>query len=426
MTRSAPSELPPPEHATATAWVAEHLGDLALEGSGGIEASPRFRGGQTAADAALEAFDAAGYARSRSAVWPPSRRGASGLSPYIRHGLLPLARVWRAAATSDGGSAKDVSRFRDELLWQEYARHVYARVGGHMRRPLRYDVPATEGRWPDPWPREMACMDAVAGELERDGWAVNQTRMWLASQWTIRAGHPWRDGDDAMFAHLLDGSRAANRLGWQWTIGAGTGKPYGFSRWQVEKRAPAFCQRCALRDACPIQDWPPEARGAKVDEQPRLRADPDVEATTGPRAVWRGSWGGGEDAGGRAEPDAVWLTAESLGDADPALAAHPELPAVFVFDEPLLAQLRLSGKRLVFLAETIADLAARRVVEVHRGDPVAVLRGRAVAATFAPVPGWRRRAAAIAPVEVHPWPWLAWPRATSAASYSAWRKQLPR
>jgi len=36
----------------------------------------------------------------------------------------------------------------------------------------------------------------------------------------------------------------------------------------------------------------------------------------------------------------VWLTAESLGDADPALAAHADLPAVFVFDEPLLARLR--------------------------------------------------------------------------------------
>lgn len=421
----AETQLPTPEFGAATAWVAAHLGDLTLEGPGGVVASPRFRGGQAAADAALEAFDVNGYARSRSAVWPPSRRGASGLSPYIRYGLLPLPRVWRAAAE---GRGSDASRFHDELLWQEYARHVYARVGGAMRRPLRHEVPAPAGaRWPEPWPREMACMDAVVGELERDGWAVNQTRMWLASQWTLRAGHPWRDGDDAMFTHLLDGSRAANRLGWQWTAGAGTGRSYGFSRWQVEKRAPAFCKRCALRDACPIQEWPAEVRGGKVEEDPRLRSDPDLDATTGPRDVQRGAWGtGGTGDGGGAAPDAVWLTAESLGDADPALAAHPELPAVFVFDEPLLERLRLSGKRLVFLAETLADLAARRPVELYRGDPVAVLRGRALAATFAPVPGWRRRAAAIEPVEVHPWLWLAWPRARSVASYSAWRKQLKR
>ncbi|MFA9272821.1 MAG: deoxyribodipyrimidine photolyase, partial [Baekduiaceae bacterium] len=59
-------------------------------------------------------------------------------------------------------------------------------------------------------------------------------------------------------------------------------------------------------------------------------------------------------------------------------------------------------------------------------DPVDVLRGRAVAATFTPVPGWRRRAAEVAPAEVHPWPWLAWPRAGTLASFSAWRKTLGR
>ena len=58
------------------------------------------------------------------------------------------------------------------------------------------------------------------------------------------------------------------------------------------------------------------------------------------------------------EPPAVWLTAESLDDGDPALAAHPDLPVVFVFDEPLLRSLRLSGKRLVFLAECLADLVS--------------------------------------------------------------------
>lgn len=419
------SQLPLPGITGAAAWVAEHLGDLTLEGPAGVAPSPRFRGGQSAADAALAAFDVAGYARMRSAVWPPSRRGASGLSPYIRHGLLPLPRVWRVVAEGRAAGDRDVAKFRDELLWQEYARHLYARLGTATRRPLRHRM-AAHASWQEPWPREMACMDAVVGELERDGWAVNQARMWLASQWAVRAGHPWRAGEDLMFAHLLDGSRAANRLGWQWTVGGATGKPYGFSRWQVEKRAPAFCKRCALQQACPIQEWPADQPAGKAEQDERLRSDPDMDETTGPREVQRRASGTSSATAGTSEPEAVWLTAESLGDADPALAAHPELPAVFIFDERLLAQLRLSGKRLVFLTESLADLAARRPVEIHRGDPVAVLAGRAVAATFTPVPGWRRRAATIAPVELHPWPWLAWPRAKSVASFSAWRKQLPR
>ncbi len=274
---------------------------------------------------------------------------------------------------------------------------------------LRHEPSRAAARWKEPWPRDMACVDLTVGELERDGWLVNQTRMWLSSQYVVRAGHEWRAGEDRFFAHLLDGSRAANRLGWQWTIGAGTGRPYGFSRSQVRKRAPGLCGTCALRDACPIEQWPDQMPGARVDPPAGLKADPDPDVTGGPLAP----------VPGPGSPEAVWLTAESLGDADPALQAHPDLPAVFVFDERRLAGWRLSGKRLVFLTEALADLATRRPVEVHLGDPAAVLAGRPLAATFTPVPGWRRLAPQLA-LEVHPWPWLRRPHAKSAQSFSAW------
>jgi deoxyribodipyrimidine photo-lyase len=263
----------------------------------------------------------------------------------------------------------------------------------------------------------MNCVSSCVEELETDGWLVNQTRMWLSSQWTVRAGAEWRRGEDRFFTHLLDGSRAANRLGWQWTVGAGTGKPYGFSRWQVRKRAPQLCRDCALSTACPIEDWPPDVPGAgRPDPEPLLRHDPDPESTGGPRTpTYDGEHG---------DPEAVWLTAESLGDTDPALDAHPDLPAVFVFDEPLLLRLQLSGKRLVFLAETLADLATRRDVEVRRGEVAGELRGSAVAVTHAPVPGFRAHAAAVGPAVVHPWRWLYRPHAGPIGSYSAWRKGI--
>jgi len=75
----------------------------------------------------------------------------------------------------------------------------------------------------------------------------------------------------------------------------------------------------------------------------------------------------------------------------------------------------------VFLAECLADLGTRREVQVLRGDPVEALAGGGVATTFAPVPGWRRRSARIAPAEVHPWPWLVRPHAGPAGSFTAWR-----
>jgi deoxyribodipyrimidine photo-lyase len=259
-------------------------------------------------------------------------------------------------------------------------------------------------------------MERPLAELNEDGWLTNQTRMWLASQWTVRHGFGWRDGEDFFFRSLLDGSRAANRLGWQWTVGALTGKPYGFSRWQVMKRAPEFCAACVLSSACPIEDWPAteelEPREPPIEE---LRRDFDVGVTAGPsESVVDG------------DPELVWLTAESLGDGDPALQAYPTVPAVFVFDEPLLRTLRLAGHRLVFLTQTLADLAERRDLRIFLGEPTDVLAEYALATTFAPVPGWRARAERLRIVAQEPWPWLIRPHAKSIGSFTSWRKNIRR
>ena len=400
--------VPDPGPDAAVAFVRDHLADLTCDTPA---ASGAFRGGQTAADAALGSLDVTDYARRRNDVWPPERRGASRMSPWIRHGLLSLPALWAHVADAP---PRDRTKYRDELAWQEYARHVYARLGRRLGDDLRARPPRPPEPWDDPWPRDMACMDANLTELHDDGWLVNQTRMWFSSQWTVRAGARWRDGEDAFFTHLLDGSRAANRLGWQWTVGSGTGKAYGFSRHQVEKRAPKLCAGCVLNTACPVQDWPPEQRTERIEPPASLRDDRDPDATAGPAS--------GPEPG---DVDAVWLTAESLGDDDPALVAHPDTPAVFVFDEPLLRRLRLSGKRLVFLTETLADLATRRPVELRRGTVDEELTDRRLAVTFAPVPGFRRLSTRLDPAEVHPWPWLFRPRAERLQSYTAWRKGMP-
>ncbi|GAB2459935.1 hypothetical protein GCM10027265_06360 [Jatrophihabitans fulvus] len=395
---------PDPASGSGVDWVREHLGDLAREERADIRPGA-ITGGQAAADAALATLDIANYARARSTVLPEARRGASRMSPYIRHGLLTLREVWDAVASAP---SRDRQRYRDELMWQEYARHLYARVGTGLREPLRSGQPSGPPWRDEPWPERMRCMEYTVGALHDDGWLVNQTRMWLASQWAVRGGADWRAGEDEFFVHLLDGSRAANRLGWQWTVGTGSGKPYGFSRWQVQKRAPQLCRECALASACPIESWPDASPGASVSGPDLGRGPTDA----GPSSV---TGGGGE---------VVWLTAESLGTSDPALASDPARPAVFVFDEPLLARLRLSGKRLVFLAECLGDLAATRPLEVRRGSVVDELAGMSLAATWTPVPGWATRARRLDPVEVHPWPWLARPSGGSVRSFSSWRRSV--
>ena len=399
-------DLPVPTFETAAGWVEQHLGHLVCDP--GVNAQPARRGGQRAADAALAALDITGYAKRRSQVDPPLSRGATALSPYIRHGLITLAEA--VAAVSDAPEA-DRRKFVDELWWQEYTRHLYARVGAANRGVLRRQPAVGATRWALPIDDEMVCLRSVNDELEQTGWLVNQTRMWMASHWSVRAGHDWREGEEWMFRHLLDGSRAANRYGWQWSVGAMTSEPYGFSRWQVEKRARAWCEACPLAAACPIQDWPTAKSGESIDDA-WLRAGDDMAGPEEPLVS--------------GTPDTVWLTAESLGARDPALAVWPDTPAVFVFDEPLLGRLQLSAKRLVFLAETLAELAEHRSLRVLLDDPARALQGIALASTFAPVPGYRARAAQLAIVATHPYPWLVRPAGGDVRSHSSWTRQRSR
>jgi deoxyribodipyrimidine photo-lyase len=399
-------------------WVSVHLRGLF---SGDVRdanaTNPDLVGTQTAANNALARLDLRGYAASRNQVWPESTRGARRLSAWIRHGLLPLPEVATRAEMAPG-STEDHRRFIDELWWQEYARHLYGRLGTLTALPLRYAPPerqesSSKSEPDEVWDPQMLCIKEARQELEQEGFLVNQTRMWLASHWTVRHGVPWRVGEDLFFRHLLDGSRAANRLGWQWTVGAGTGKVYGFSRWQVNKRAPGLCAHCPLQDKCPIEEWPVIQGLASHGGDPRLRFDFLVNKTAGPDTVVR-----------NARPAAVWLTAESLGDNDPAYRSHPDLPVIFIWDAALLTKLRLAGHRLVYLTQRLSEIASQRELHIWRGAPDEVIGASQVATTFAPVPGWRRITRDVDLAEVHPWPWLVRPTERTVASYTAWRKAV--
>jgi len=254
----------------------------------------------------------------------------------------------------------------------------------------------------------MKCVDDVVSELETDGWLVNQTRMWLASHWTVRNNFGWQHGQERMYRELIDGSRAANLLGWQWTVGAGTGKPYGFARWQVKKRAPGLCNQCPSSNACPIQEFPEEVSLNRLDVDSLLERDLDPENTSGPTAVVKNN-----------SSKYVLLTIDSLGNNDPAMVANPDLPVVFVFNEEALRKLQLSSRRIGFYLETLQDLAQRRNLQVYLGDPYQFAKDNSVAVTFAPVPSFKKFTNLA---EIHPYPWLQKPHSGSVKSFSAWRK----
>ena len=363
------------------------------------------KGGQTAATAALQNLDITRYAEQRSEVTPVAQRGATVLSAYIRHNLLTLNQVYRAVKDAP---YKDREKFRDELMWQEYARHLYARLGTRLFENLRFEAERDAPGYG--WNRDMHCVDLVISELESDGWLVNQTRMWMASHWTVRNKKGWIHGQEEMYRHLIDGSRAANLLGWQWTVGAGTGKPYGFARWQVEKRAPGTCFKCPLKKACPIEEFPPENTLRSLQKDPLLDNDPDVGQTTGPTLPEI-----------NADAQYVLLTIDSLGDNDPALVAHPDLPVVFIFNEGALRKLQLSARRIGFYLQTLQDLSTRRDLTVFLGDPYRFTEENRVAVTFAPVPSFRKFRTIA---ELYPYTWLRKPHAGSVRSFSSWRQKI--
>ena len=363
------------------------------------------QGGQTAGNQALANLVITGYANARSEVLPVERRGATKLSPYIRHNIVTLEQVYQSVRHAP---FKDREKFRDELFWQEFARHLYARVGLRLFKNMRFQADAES--LGNGWNREMLCIDQVVTELETDGWLVNQTRMWLASHWTVRNKIGWKSGQERMHQHLLDGSRAANLLGWQWTVGSGTGKPYGFAKWQVDKRAPGLCTRCSLKNNCPIAEFPEEVPLEQLVRDDIFDHDPDTATTAGPRSVITYK-----------QPQFVLLTIDSLGDADAAMVAHPQLPVVFVFNQPALKKLQLSSQRLGFYLQTLQDLHTRRHVLAYLGDPYQFAREHPVAVTYAPVPSFKNFTELA---EIHPYPWLRQPHSGSVRSFTSWRKKI--
>tara|TARA_Y100000022_G_scaffold186122_1_gene182491 strand:+ start:5760 stop:6959 length:1200 start_codon:yes stop_codon:yes gene_type:complete len=367
---------------------------------------PFLKGGQSNADSALNNLNIDKYATKRNNVYPKNKRGSSYLSPYIRHGLLSLIDVWNAVEKFE---YKDKTKFQDELLWQEFSRHLYAIVGKNSSNFLNYKVAIPnlntelfEG---------MNCISTIEEELEISGYMVNQTRMWYASHNSLRTGNNWNKFEDYMFKHLIDGSRFANRLGWQWVMGSQTGKPYGFSKFQVEKRAPELCNDCQLKSNCPIQEWPQTAVTEKLD----IEIDLNNERIFGPEFTKENDKG---------KPSFVWITGESLGDSDPAMSFYDELPVVFIFDKILLNKLQLSTKRINFLLDCLKEINSKKDLEVHLADPKEYLYNKKFASTFAPVPKYRNITEQNIPAVEFPTLRLAEPINFYPSSYSSWKKKI--
>ncbi len=196
-----------------------------------------FEPGEAEALRRLEAFAAGegraiyryGQRRNR-----PDLDGTSGLSPYIRFGMLSLRQAVVAAYQAmedapDEQDRKGPETWLNELIWREFYLSILYHFPHVRQRSFRsqYDnIPWVN----DPADFEAWCegrtgypiVDAAMRQLAQSGWMHNRTRMIVASFLVKDLLIDWRWGERWFMQHLIDGDPAPNNGGWQWTAGTGT------------------------------------------------------------------------------------------------------------------------------------------------------------------------------------------------------------
>ena len=201
-------------------------------------------------------MDAKRYARSRNHL----NGSVTGLSPYIRHGVLTLAEV-RDAVFQSISNRDDGSKLINELGWRDFWQRMWQELGdridddqeefktGHSASSYSRELPddVRDGC------TGLACMDGFREELVSTGWLHNHARMWMAA-WLVHWRHVhWKAGADWFLEHLLDGDPASNHLSWQWIASTFSHKPYFFNRDNLERYSGGdFCKSCSSANHCPF------------------------------------------------------------------------------------------------------------------------------------------------------------------------------
>jgi deoxyribodipyrimidine photo-lyase len=213
------------------------------------------RGGRSAAEALLQTIEPRRYATTRNHL----NGAVSRLSAYLRHGVLTLAEVRRAALHRSGRQAE---KFVTELAWREYWQRVYAKIGrGIWKDRESYKTGWRPADYTDELPVDipegttgLRCMDAFSEELRGTGYLHNHARMWLAAYVIHWRRIRWQAGARWFLVHLLDGDPASNNLSWQWVASTFSVKPYIFNRDNLEQFTDGvYCRNCQYYNhSCPF------------------------------------------------------------------------------------------------------------------------------------------------------------------------------
>jgi deoxyribodipyrimidine photo-lyase len=171
------------------------------------------------------------YAEDRDRL---SVEGTSGLSPYLRFGMISARQAavtaLEAVGTApDGHSRKGAETWLNELIWREFYMAILCHFPDVLDQSFRPDLRDIA------WENDEAAfaawcegrtgypvVDAAMRQMVQTGWMHNRARMIVASFLVKHLLIDWRWGERFFMQHLVDGDPAANNGGWQWTAGTGT------------------------------------------------------------------------------------------------------------------------------------------------------------------------------------------------------------
>ncbi len=190
------------------------------------------RAGENQAQDLLDAFlgeRIADYAKARDF---PAAAGTSHLSPHLRAGTLGIRTcIARAYETRSARSAarNGSETWVGELIWRDFYQQILAHFPRVTSEP--FDERAQRIRYRDlqrdwdAWSQGLTgypIVDAAMRQINTYGWMHNRLRMIVASFLTKDLLLDYHLGERYFAQHLVDGDKAANNGGWQWSASTGT------------------------------------------------------------------------------------------------------------------------------------------------------------------------------------------------------------
>jgi deoxyribodipyrimidine photo-lyase len=215
---AAPGRIPAGPAVESDALESWGLLPTAPDWAAGLRAA--WRPGEAGAQARLAEFVDGALGRYRAERDLPGVDGTSRLSPHFAWGEISPRQVWHAGAGCE--------KFRDEVLWREFAAHLLWHHPALPEAPLRGEFAAM------PWREDGAglrawqqgrtgvpIVDAGMRQLWQTGWIHNRVRMIVASFLAKHLMIPWQAGEAWFWDTLVDADLAQNAASWQWVAGCG-------------------------------------------------------------------------------------------------------------------------------------------------------------------------------------------------------------